>query len=130
MKLLKTFYRKTHYFWMVSRVILLLLFLFVLVDQKIETGVGFAIINTIVVLFVFSIISLIILGLAKREAPKLLKLFAGGFSLFFGLVLFYLLLFTFNDKFVYLAFCIPLWLLLHGTWEITNKVKKEDLIRV
>jgi hypothetical protein len=100
MKLLKTFYRETHYFWMVSRAILLLLFLFVLVDQKIETGVGFAIINTIVVLFVISIISLIILGLTKREAPKLLKLFARGFSLFFGLILLYLLLFTFNDKYV------------------------------
>jgi hypothetical protein len=126
MELIRTFFRKTHYFWIVSRVILLLLFLFVLVDQKIETGVGFAIITTVVVLFVISIISLIIFGLTKKEAPKLLKLFAGGFSLFFGAVLLYLLLFTFNVEYVYLAFCIPLWLLLHGTWEITNKIKKEN----
>ena len=121
MELLKTFFRKTHYFWIISRVILIILFLLVVVNQKFESKPSFGIVYGIIAVYVICMVYLSILEFTKKDAPKIIKIFTGGFSIFFGLVILYLLIFQFNG-FVVLAFCVPIWLIIYGTWEIMHKV--------
>jgi hypothetical protein len=91
-------------------------------NQTVEKKPSFWIVYGVLAVYVLCMICMSILDFTKKGSPKIMKFFTGGFSIFFGLVLLYLLTFVFNGKFVFIAFCVPMWLILYGIWEITQKV--------
>lgn len=121
MELLKTFYQKTYYFWVITRLLYIIIFTIAILNLPNENNLPKIFVKLLFGIYVLSIIFLSILEFLKKNQPKLIRQFVGIISILFGIFLNYLLIFEFNQNFVILAFLVTFWIILYGIWEIVKK---------
>ena len=128
MKFLRLFFQKTHYFWVSTRFIFIILFLWTAVEIMDYENSEDLVISGVILLYTLFILDLAIRDLLKKPSSIWIKKFVGGFSIFYGLLLAFLMLQTSSEglfdniSFILLA----LWPILYGIWEIP---KKKESIR-
>ena len=117
------FYKRTKYFWIVSRVILILLFGAVSVKKNPFETTGESIVSSVFFLYLISMTVLLILEFLKRN-PNLLAYFTGVVSIIIGFVMAYLILYVGYPEYGLgiIAFeILPLWIIAFGFKDIIEK---------
>tara|TARA_R110000868_G_scaffold6454_3_gene36612 strand:+ start:7003 stop:7437 length:435 start_codon:yes stop_codon:yes gene_type:complete len=120
-ELLKTFFRKTYYFWVISRLLYIVLFTIAIINLPNEKSIPKISVKLFFAIYTLAIFLLSILEILKKDQPKFIRKFVGIVSILFGIFLNYLLIFEFNQRIVILAFTLTFWIILYGIWEITKK---------
>ena len=118
MNSVKTFYAKTFYFWVVTRIFYSIIFSVAISNLDNWIDIPRISVNVFFIIYLLSIIYLSINGLLKKDQPKLIKWFVGIVSILFGIFLNYLLIFEFNQTYVFLAFTFTFWVIFYGFWEL------------
>jgi hypothetical protein len=121
MELLKTFYQKTNYFWVISRMLYIALFTIAIINLPNENNLPKLTVKLLFAIYILCMVTLSILGFLNKNQPKLIRKFVGIVSILFGIFINYLLIFEFNQRFVILAFVVTFWIILYGIWEIKKK---------
>jgi hypothetical protein len=121
MELLKAFYQKTYLFWVITRMLYIIIFTIAILNLPNENNLPKIFVKLLFAIYVLSIIFLSVLEFLKKNQPKLIRQFVGVISILFGIFLNYLLIFEFNQNFVILAFIVTFWIILYGIWEIVKK---------
>lgn len=115
-------FKRSKFIWIFSRLILILLFLSVIIGGFNNRKLSDLFVTSLVTLYVFSLIFILFFDFLKKQIHFSVRLFAGIFSVFYALVLSYLLLTIQNDNFGMIAKVgfqiIPLWIILYGIYEI------------
>lgn len=117
--MLHKFFQKTHYFWIITRVLYLILFS-VSISQAANATKADLVVKAFFALYLIAIVVLTFLELLKRKEPKWMQWFVGAVSIFFAVLLIYLLLFYVSQTFIIAAFAFTFWMILYGTWEISK----------
>ena len=128
MNILNQFYQKTHYFWIVSRVFLIVLFAIAIFNQINLKALSSLIVYGIFSLYIFCMTFIFFMEIIKKSVPKFCKIFTGITSIFFGLVLTYLILYVGGNKYglgVIGFLIIPVWIILFGFWEMKTLMNVE-----
>lgn len=120
--MLTKFFQKTHYFWIITRILYLILFA-VSISQAANITKADLVVKAFFTLYLLAIVVLTILEQLKRKEPKWMQWFVGTVSIFFAVLLIYLLLFYVSQNFIILAFAFTFWMVLYGTWEISKTFK-------
>ena len=121
MNLLKIFYQKTNYFWLITRILYSILFTIAILDYPNEKNIPKITVELLFAIYVVLIILLSILSILKKKQPKRIRQFVGIVSIFFGFFLTYLLIFEIKQNFVILTFLLSFWIILYGIWELTKE---------
>jgi hypothetical protein len=121
MELLKTFYQKTNYFWVISRMLYIALFTIAIINLPNENNLPKLTVKLLFAIYILCMFTLSILGFLNENQPKLIRKFVGIVSILFGIFINYLLIFEYNQRFVILAFVLTFWIILYGIWEIKKK---------
>ena len=121
MELLKTFFRKTYYFWLVSRILYVIIFTIAIINLPNENNIPKISVKLLFVIYTLAILHLSVLEILKKYQPIFIRRFVGIVSILFGIFLNYLLIFEFNQRFVILAFVVTFWIILYGIWEISKE---------
>jgi len=120
MRAVKIFFNKTHYFWIVSRFILIVLFSFATFNKVDFQSLSSLFAFVIMCLQLFSMTYVAISEIFKRKPFIGLKMYSGISAIFFGLLIVVLIFVSQNDdysvKVIGLLF-FPLWIILYGLWE-------------
>jgi hypothetical protein len=119
MDALKIFYRKTYYFWIVTRISIILLFSYVLINRPAANDFQSFAAQAIIALDILCMIICSIYDFVKRKVSKWVKYFIGSFSIIGGLILIYIVLSETNQK-ISTVYVVAIWLILYGIWEIIN----------
>ena len=119
MDLLKVFYRKTYYFWIGTRISIIILFSYVLINRPVAEDVESFAARAVIGLYILSMIICSIYDFVKRKISKLAKYFVGFFSILCGLILIYIALSTATQKFSTI-YVVAIWIIFYGIWEIIN----------
>ena len=119
MDALKIFYRKTYYFWIVTRISIILLFSYVLINRPAANDFQSFAAQAIIALDILCMIICSIYDFVKRKVSKWVKYFIGSFSIIGGLILIYIVLSEANQK-ISTVYAVAIWLILYGIWEIIN----------
>jgi len=121
------FYNTTKYLWIISRIILILLFGVTILNRISETNLSDLIVNSLFLILFLSMIILSVFGILKKEPHFSLRFLVGIFTILFGILMSYLLLTLGNTKYathVQIGFqLLPLWIILYGIFEVTNGIK-------
>jgi hypothetical protein len=123
MNSLKIFYTKTYYFWFVTRILYAIISSVAISNLDNWTDIPRISVNVFFIIYLLSIVYLSIIELFKRVQPKKIKWFVGIVSILFGIFLNYLLIFEFNQTYVFLAFAFTFWIIFYGIWELIRKEK-------
>lgn len=121
---LKLFFRKTNYFWIITRVILIALFLSVIFNEGFKFDY-----SSIFVIVLFSIFTIILTYISIKEFLKKtpflgFKILAGVFVISLALVIIFLIFYSTSIDLMNLFLLIfPLWLIIYGIWEIFTAKK-------
>jgi hypothetical protein len=118
---MRLFFKKTYYFWIVSRIILIILFacsVNTFSHQKYNTGR--MLVDILLTITILLMIAICVFEYHKKKVPFIVKIVPGIFNIFFGLLLYYLVNFFMSQNFVFLAFCVPIWIITQGIFEIVN----------
>jgi len=122
-------FKRSKFIWIFSRLILILLFLSAIIGRFNNQKLSDLFVTSLVTLYVFSLIFMMFFDFLKKQIHFSVRLFAGIFSVFYALVLSYLLLTIQNDNFGMIAEVgfqiLPLWIILYGIYEILQA--KESL---
>lgn len=118
------FYKATKYIWIVSRIILILLFGVTVVSRLSETRISDYIVNSMFLVLIILMIIISAFGFLKKETHFSLRFLAGIPNVLFGVLLSYLLLTLGKTDYaihVQIGFqLLPLWIILYGFYEINN----------
>lgn len=122
LKMTNYFFKKTHYFWVVSRFILILLFAYASINQLNEKSLSSIIVACLFLFVAIWMLSIAILEIRNKKFLMPVKVLTGSFSVFFGLLLSYLIISLGGENYslwTNLGFLIiPLWIITYGIWEI------------
>lgn len=125
MTFLKKILRSTHYFWVVSRVLLILLFgnaTLYLTTREIDKG------NIIVIIissfYILSMTFTFVQEIRKKAISKVLISYNSIFSTFFGLISLIASIQILGLRDTMIVLFIPLWWILFGVWEWQNRSRK------
>lgn|GEM_PF-5232491 len=120
------FYKSTNYLWIVSRLLLILLFSITILSRIKETDLSDIIVNSVFLVLIFSMISLAIIGILKKNAHYSLHFVVGILTTLFGILMSYLLLTLGETEYpihIEIAFqLLPLWIVLYGIYELNNGI--------
>jgi len=123
---LTKFYKSTNYLWIVSRLLLILLFSITILSRIKETDLSDIIVNSVFLVLIFSMISLAIIGILKKNAHYSLHFVVGILTTLFGILMSYLLLTLGETEYpihIEIAFqLLPLWIVLYGIYELNNGI--------
>jgi uncharacterized membrane protein len=126
MKTLKKFYNSTKYFWIISRILFILLFSTVILKRITEFSIPDLIVNSVILIVVFSMIVITISGFLKKKSNYSLRFIVGAFMVLFGFLMSYLLLSTGTKEYsIYIEISfqlLPLWIVFYGIYEIINGI--------
>lgn len=115
-------FKRSKFIWILSRLILIILFLSAIIGRFNNRKLSDLFVTSLVTLYVFSLIFIMFFDFLKKQIHFSVRLFAGIFSVFYALVLSYLLLTIQNDNFGMIAEVgfqiLPLWIILYGIYEI------------
>lgn len=120
MNSLKIFYTKTYSFWVVTRILYAIIAGVAISNLENWIDIPRISVNVFFIIYLLSIVYLSITGLLKKDQPKVIKWFVGIVSILFGIFLNYLLIFEFNQTYVFLAFAFTFWIIFYGVWELTR----------
>lgn len=127
MNFLEKTFKRTHYFWIVSRVLLIILFsnaISFLFREK--TGIGSLIVTTILVIFVLSMAITFIQEIIKKKRMKILLLYNSIFVIFFSIISILASIQILGIKETLIVLFLPSWWLLFGVWEWLNKLQLDS----
>ena len=129
MKLLDTIFRSTYYFWVVTRVVLVLLFAStVTYYANEELDVASVIVGIFILGFVISLLIIIIRRLMKKETMTFLHIYNGVFAIIFSLGIIYVSIAYFDLSQGWWVLYLPVWILLYGLWELTSESQKRGVV--
>lgn len=118
---MKTFFLKTRIFWVISRIVLIALYISAALND-LKSGIFVA-----MLFFLVSVIMICVAIVEFLKKDKFIgaKVILGVFSIFIGALLAGLILYMGIEKPSELfLFLLPLWVILYGLWEIySTKVK-------
>lgn len=126
MAFLKNFYSKTYYFWFISRIFLIIAFLFSAINQFDLLSKSKMLVSIFLGFYIMSIVYLLVFEILKKEPLLFVKRFAGIISIFFGCLLIYMIMFFGENTYGFknLGFLIlPFWIILYGFWELIREKK-------
>ncbi|TBW30020.1 hypothetical protein [Gramella sp. KN1008] len=127
MELLYKIFKSTYSFWVITRVILILLFASTITYYLNEDLDVASILAGIFILgFVISMLVIVISKLMKKETKAFLHIYNGVFAIVFSLGIIYVSIAYFDLSSGWWVLYLPLWLLLYGLWELTYERKKQD----
>jgi len=121
MKIIKCFYNKTIYFWKGSRLLLLILFAYAIFNEIDLKNISSLFVCGIMLLQFFAMTYVLISEILKKYPFIGIKIFAGIFAIFFGLLLVVLIFTTQYENQginLYGFLLLPLWIIFYGLWEI------------
>lgn len=122
--MMKLFFKKTYYFWIVSRLLLIVLYTCTInFRNNPNYGIGNICVNILIIVMILLMVTLFLFDLLEKHAPKIIQLIPGIFNILFGSLLFYLVLQFISTGFELLIQLIPIWIILYGIFEITNNKK-------
>ncbi len=125
MNFIKKIFKSTYYLWIVSRVLLIILFTSTIhfLTTK-EMDIGNVIVLIIISLYILSMILTFIQEIRKRIVSKILISYNSIFSVFFGIIstIASVQILGFKDTLIVLF--LPLWWILFGIWEWQNRRRK------
>ena len=121
MTFIKTFYRKTLYFWIITEVIFIIPCIIAITDMSFRKNIPTFIVSSFFVLYTLSMISGVILRLIKIKSPFSIQVFTGTFTTIISAGLLYLLIFESKQVYVIFAFCIVIWMFFYGIWKLTGE---------
>lgn len=127
--MIKSFFKKTHYFWVISRLALIILFLFGTYEQFSSKSKSSLIVSGFFLIIIIWMLTIAIMEFLKKEVKMPIKVLTGVFSISFGLLISYLLLTIGEENYSLLKNLgfqlMPIWIILYGLWEI-NSVKSKS----
>ncbi len=119
---LNKFYKVTPYFWVISRIVLMILLGASLLGRISQTTTPYLVINAVFLLVIFSMMAIIIGEFSKREVHYSWRLIAGILVSLFGVLISYLLLTYIEKEYALITKIgfqlLPLWMILYGIFEI------------
>ena len=121
MNAIKTFYKKTIFFWVITEMIFIIPCIIAIVDLSFQKNIPTIVVNSFFALYTLSIIASVILRLTKRKNPIIIRVFVGVFSIIISLGLLYLLVFESKQVYVIFAFCVVIWMLFYGFWKFIGE---------
>lgn len=129
MNFLRKIFKSTYYFWIISRVLLIILFSSTIqfLTTK-ETDIGNVIVLIMISLYILSMIFTFIQEIRKRIISKLLISYNSIFSVFFGLISIIASVQILGFKETLIVLFLPLWWILFGIWEWQNRERKYNQI--
>ena len=118
---MKTFFLKTRIFWVISRIVLIALYISAAIND-IKSGIWISMLFFTISAIMFYVA---VLEFLKKDKFIGAKVILGVFSIFIGALLAGLILYMGIEKPSELfLFLLPLWVILYGLWEIySTKVK-------
>ncbi|WP_338378814.1 hypothetical protein [uncultured Flavobacterium sp.] len=126
MTILKTFLSKTYYFWFVSRIFLIIVFSFAVVNQFELHSKSKLLVGAFLALYILCMLYLLIVEIFKKKPLLFARQFAGIISILFGFLLIYMILFLGENKYGIknIGFLIvPFWIMFYGLWEMKRETK-------
>lgn len=129
MKFLYKFFKSTNYFWVVTRVVLILLFgstVTYFANEKLDTGS--IIVGIFILLFVTSMLIIVIRRMMKKETHSWLHIYNGVFTIIFSLGILYVNIAYFDLSQTWYVLYLPVWMILYGLWEITYERLNNGLV--
>jgi hypothetical protein len=125
MRTLVLFYRKTKYFWIFSKFVLILLFLSAIIERINETDIGSLVVQGLFISYTIVAIVLLIHELTRRKLYKILKLVIGIINIILGLISGYMMLTAGINKNTILMniwfLFFPFWIILLGLYDILSE---------
>ncbi|MCM8568633.1 hypothetical protein NE848_04535 [Gramella jeungdoensis] len=129
MKLLDTIFKSTYYFWVITRLVLLLLFgSTITYYANEELDAGSIIVGVFILGFVISLLIIVIRKLMKKDTKPFLHIYNGVFAIIFSLGIIYVSIAYFDLSRGWWVLYLPVWILLYGLWELTYESKKRGLV--
>ncbi len=130
--MIKLFFRRTHYFWVISRIALIVLFFIAVYEQFSWKSKSSLIVSGFFLIIIIWMVTIVIMEFLKKEVKMPIKVLTGVFSISFGLLISYLLLTIGEENYSLLKNLgfqlIPIWIILYGLWEINSaKSKSNDI---
>ena len=129
MSFLKKIFKSTYYFWIVSRVLLIILFsttIQVLTTKDMDKGN--IIVLVIISFYILSMIFTFIQEIRKKIVSKILISYNSIFSVFFGLISIIASIQILGFKETLIVLFLPLWWILFGIWEWQNRTRNYNQI--
>ena len=121
MDFIRTFYRKTLYFWIITEAIFIIPCLMAIANLSFTKDIPTLVVSSLFVIYTLSIIVSVILRLIKRKNLFGIKIFTGSFTIIMSIGLLYLLIFESKQVYVIFAFIVVIWMLLYGIWKFADK---------
>ena len=128
MSFLKRIFKSTYYFWIVSRVLLIILFsttIQVLISNDMDKGN--IIVLVIISFYILSMIFTFIQEIRKKIVSKILISYNSIFSVFFGLISIIASIQILGFKETLIVLFLPLWWILFGIWEWQNRTRNYEI---
>ena len=128
MSFLKRIFKSTYYFWIVSRVLLIILFsttIQVLISKDMDKGN--IIVLVIISFYIISMIFTFIQEIRKKIVSKILISYNSIFSVFFGLISIIASIQILGFKETLIVLFLPLWWILFGIWEWQNRTRNYEI---
>lgn len=126
MMILKKFLSKTYYFWFISRILLIILFSFAVLNQLEMHTKSKLLVDAFLALYILCMLYLLIVEIFKKQPLFFARQFAGSISILFGFLLIYMILFLGENTYGFknIGFLIiPFWIMMYGLWEIKRETK-------
>ena len=118
---IKSFYRRTLYFWIITEFIFIIPCVIAMTNMSFRKNIPTFVVSSFFILYTLSIITAVILRLCKRQSPVSMKVFTGTFTIILSAGLLYLLIFESKQVYVIFAFCVVFWMLFYGIWKLTGE---------
>ncbi len=121
---MKLFFKKTYYFWILSRALLIIAYAFTIEFSNNQAyEIGKTIVNILIAVMILLMTTIFVFDFFKKHVPFLIKLIPGIFNILFGLLLFFLVTKLMKKDFILLVYLVPVWIISYGVFEITS-IKK------
>lgn len=121
MKLLKLFFQRTHFFWVSTRFIFIILFSWTGIEMMDFEKTSDVIISVIILLYTLFMAYLALIALLEKPPLVGTKNFVGAFSILYGLICALLLSQIPSSGFMTISLSLlSSWLILYGLWEFAT----------
>ena len=117
--MLKILFKKTHYFWIVSRFLIIALFAISTYNQIEITSIGSIIVLCLFTVYILFMALTAVMEILKRKVFAIIKVGIGALTIFFSFFLAYITFSLYGIQ-PFALFIVLIWLILYGLWEIVT----------
>lgn len=116
--LVETIFRKTKYFWIITRLIFIVVYFYTALNQISFNDYSKLAVCSFFLILVILMSLITILEFLRKKTFSGIKIFVGIINILFGILLTYLILFIVkNDGNNVFFLWLPLWFIFYGFWE-------------